>query len=213
MAKKLSKTPSKAKAAARRARRPVAKKATPAKLRAVRAAARRASVRAAASPASFALARAMGLLNWTHRMTQTQLKDWPADKWCAQFAGHANHALWTVGHLCTAYAWWTGLLGGKPHPLPEAYAKHFGYRSQPHGDASAYPAPAEVLENLEASFRAVSAAAAALSPADAEAPTAADSSGMAKDRLEALLLLSWHEGWHQGQLSLLRKALGLPGTM
>lgn len=159
------------------------------------------------------LARALDLLRWTHATTVAMLDSFPEGRLTfGSFPGE-NHALWTMGHLITGYAWWTGMLGGTPAPYPESYNPVFGYKSTPSPDPSRYPHPAEVRRHLDAAWDAVMRAAVSLSEADGLKPPATESGGFAKTRLEAIYKLVWHEGWHQGQLSTLRRALGLPPVL
>jgi hypothetical protein len=52
-----------------------------------------------------------------------------------------------------------------------------------------------------------------MTESEAFMPCVGDSHGLASNRIEVIDRNAWHEGWHSGQLSSLRKALGLPGIM
>jgi hypothetical protein len=163
---------------------------------------------------SAAMAGAMfASLEWCHGMLGALLKDWPADKLTYQSSPTDGHALWTIGHLATGYSWFAGLLDGQTAELPETYNALFGYGSKPTGDASAYPSRAEVQAVHEKAWQRVLDAAKKLKDADLAKPPAMDSHGLAKSKLEVIRLICWHDGWHQGQVSSLRKAIGLPGVM
>lgn len=153
--------------------------------------------------------RVLELMRWAHDATAAQLKAWPAEKLCAQTIGNPNHALWTAGHMATGYRWWTSIIGGKPHPLSEDFEKAFGYGSTPHGDASKYPSFDEVMRQHDAAFAALMDGVASLDASAMHESTAEKTGGFCKDRLDAILKCVWHEGWHQGQLSLLKKGLGI----
>jgi hypothetical protein len=104
------------------------------------------------------------------------------------------------------------MLDGKPATLGEMYDKLFGYGSKPTSDASMYPALDEVRRIHDEQFQRVIRAAKAMSDADGLGPTASDSGGFAKNKLDVLYKCIWHEGWHQGQISTLRRSLGLPSV-
>lgn len=157
--------------------------------------------------------RALALLEFAHGQTRTLIRDFPHDKLTHQPSPTDNHALWTIGHLATGYAWFKSLLDGKMHPLPETYNALFGMGSKPVSDPKVYPPFEQVSKHSEEAYAALLAAARAQTDADLVAPTAADAHGFARDRLDAIEKTAWHEGWHAGQLAGIRKALGLKPTI
>lgn len=177
-----------------------------------KATARTAPVRAAA-PAANPAKRGLELMNWTHNFTNLLLADWPHDKLTYQCAATDNHALWTMGHLSTTYSWLASLLDGHMTPLPESYNTLFGMGSKPVADPSIYPPMGEVRHNFDTTYARFIGLAAKIKPADAAKPTVGNSHGFAKDRADVLDKAAWHEGWHSGQLSTLRRVIGLKGVM
>lgn len=157
--------------------------------------------------------RIIDLLNWTHEFTGKLLAGFSTDTLTAQVGPTDNHALWQIGHLASAYSWFASMLDGKPSTLGETFDKTFGWGSKPTPDAGAYPDHAMVRKVHDDQFQRLIRAAERLSDADAHEPTAINSNGFAKDKLDALHKCLWHEGWHHGQLSALRRALGMPGVM
>lgn len=154
--------------------------------------------------------RALALVNWSHELTAKLINSIPSDRMTFQSSPSDNHALWTIGHLATAYAWVAGMIDGRTSELPASYESLFGFRSKPVGDASAYPKIEEIRTHHEAAFRRLCDAIAAMSDAEAHLPPKSDSGGSASSRIEAVYKGVWHEGWHQGQVSALRRAMGLP---
>lgn len=187
----------------------------PAKRAAAKPAARPAkrSTNAAAEALLAEKVRAMELLAWTHEFTGHLTADFPTEHLLHQATPTDNHVLWTLGHLTTTYSWLASLIDGKAAQVPESFTKLFGYQSKPVTDASVYPSHSDVLRHHHAAFARLMEAVGNLKPEDAHKPTVNDSFGFAKDRLDAVLKGCWHEGWHQGQISTLRRALGLPGKM
>jgi uncharacterized damage-inducible protein DinB len=154
--------------------------------------------------------RALQGIRAARRTTSRLISDWPADKLTFQPSGTENHVLWTVGHLSTFYAWASSLLDGANVVLPEGYHELFGYQSQPVDDPARYPRLEELVEVADRVADAFVTKLQALSEQHFASPTAADAYGIAHDRLDVAHKAAWHEGWHQGQLSAIRRALGLP---
>ncbi len=169
--------------------------------------------RASAGSASRAKPAAVAHLAWTHAMFEKVLDGFPEDKAAFQPSPTDNHLAWTLGHMATAYAWFATLLGAKMMPLPEIYTALFGPGAKPTPDPAAYPPLAELRANFKSAFARFTEAVKKQSPADLNKPPAAESHGFGKTRQEVILLTAWHDGWHAGQVSSLRRALGLPTVM
>jgi len=149
-------------------------------------------------------------LEFCHGMV-VKAAEWPADKMTAQAPGQPNHCLWTLGHLATTYDWASGLLDGKGSQLPETYNALFGMGSSPSPDAKAYPPAAEVRTAFERAYERLRAAAATLTPSQQAESLKEATGGFASTKMDMVHKMGWHDGWHLGQLSTLRKFLGLPG--
>lgn len=152
-------------------------------------------------------------LEWSHATTIALLSDWPLERLTFQSAPGDNHALWTIGHLATTYAWFASLLDGHMTPLPENYNLLFGTGSKPVDDSLAYPPMGEVRHHFDAAYARLAELGARLKAGDASKATVGNAHGFCKDRADVLVKAAWHEGWHSGQLSTLRRALGLTGIM
>lgn len=204
------------KSAKRPARKPAKRaKAAPRKpagrSKAARAAGPRLSATAAAALEE--KTRAIELLTWAHELTGHLTADFPEEHLLHQTCPTDNHVLWTLGHLAMTYSWCASLIDGKLAPLPETYQGMFGYKSVPSPDAGKYPGAADVRRQHHVAFARLMEAIGGLRPEDAHKPPAADSFGFAVDRLDVVYKACWHEGWHQGQISTLRRSLGMPGKM
>jgi hypothetical protein len=167
----------------------------------------------AAAPAPNPARRALQLFTFAHDSTTALLADWPEDKLTFQPSPTDNHALWTIGHLAATYQWFATLLDGTRAPLPDNYYTLFGTGSKPVADPAAYPPAAEVRAHFNRAYQRFVDLAARIRPADAAKPTIGDSHGFCRDRADVLDKAAWHEGWHAGQLSSLRRALGLKGII
>lgn len=157
--------------------------------------------------------QAIDNLKWCHASMHALAKDWPADRLTFQPSGSENHLMWTLGHLATFYSWAHSLVTGKRLPLPPEFPKLFGYGSRPQADAGAYPAFERVQQVHDESFDTLVAAFERLGPDELLAPPVENSHGTAETRLDVIHRTAWHDGWHQGQISALRRSLGLTGVL
>lgn len=160
----------------------------------------------------FARDRAIDAARFAASMADQMEKDWPADQHCAQPGGCDNHLVWTYGHLAATYGWLAGQVGVKVE-LPETYSALFGYGSKPESDAGKYPKLADVKAKCAAARKTFFDAASKMTAAQLREEMSADLQSFAKDKLAIIERCAWHDGWHSGQLSSLRRALGLAGVM
>jgi hypothetical protein len=148
---------------------------------------------------------------FAHELFLKAIEDFPADKAAFQPSPTDNHVLWQVGHIALDYHWFASALDGKPAGTSEADNKLFGMGSKPLRDAKAYPPLPELKKRLGAAWERMSAAAESLRDEDAKKPALIDTGGLLDDRLDAVVKVAWHDGWHTGQIAGIRKALGMKG--
>jgi hypothetical protein len=160
----------------------------------------------AASPRQAALSS----LKFARKVSNDLISTVPADKLAYQPAPTDNHVLWNLGHLAMTYNWGTGLIGGDPGKLPESYAKLFGGKATPTSDPKAYPPLAELRKHFDDQFNIYIAATEKASDAKLAESLAEKTGGFASDGLDLINKMVWHEGWHAGQVSSIRRALKLP---
>lgn len=195
MAKTLSKKPSK------KATKKAAAKASP-----------RSAKPRAKPPAALlinARDRAVAAAINAHETLHFLLEDFPADQRLFMPSPTDSHVLWQIGHLTTFYAWTAGLLGAEPLPISQPFNDAVGYRSVPKPDSAAYPSFEDVLAGHKTAWDYMIAAARGTRPADLLRPLDGDNATYAADRLTVIERIAWHEGWHTGQISAIRRALGL----
>jgi hypothetical protein len=166
---------------------------------------------AAAVRTKGAVPHAVALLRWVHETFDNLVRDFPKDRATFQASPTDNHLLWTLGHLATSYSWFASLIDGQAAKLPENYQGTFGYQSKPSGNPADYPPFEEVKAACDSAFSRLIQAAEALTETSALLPCMGDPYGWAKDRLDVVAKAAWHEGWHSGQVSALRRALGIKG--
>jgi hypothetical protein len=139
------------------------------------------------------------------------LDDVRDDEWF-QMPGGVTHVAWQVGHLSFAeYRMCLIRIRGEGTDdaavLPPEYIKLFGPNTVALPDASAYPAPAELLARLEIVHRAAMQCCAGLSEADLDA-TCEKPHPLFSSKIGSLLWCARHEMMHAGQIGLLRRLLG-----
>jgi len=135
-------------------------------------------------------------------------EDIPDDKLCFQPFPGANHAIWTLGHLAWADDYFVRL-GGRAGGLPAGWADAVQWGSTPKADRSIYPPRSEVMEQLAASREALTAWLRSLTEAQLIAPLPDETKRFAANFAALPASIAWHEGFHAGQIAVIRKALGL----
>jgi hypothetical protein len=164
------------------------------------------------TPSSPMRDRALAHAKFAHGMINKFSEGFSPEQVVAQAGACPNHLLWTLGHLASSASWTHGMITGGGPIVPEGYSALFGMGSKPIGDPALYPSFNEVREAYESSFRRLLDAVEQLDDEDLLEAPEQDSGGFISDKLDALSKLAWHEGWHLGQLSDLRRGLGLPNV-
>jgi hypothetical protein len=155
---------------------------------------------------------ALDSLAFAHKVTNDLATSFPEDRIAYQAAPTDNHLLWTLGHLAMTYQWLSSFLGVKG-TLPESYGALFGGKSKPSGDSKAYPSLSELRKNYLAQYAAFVDAVKRLPESQLSDSIADKTGGFAPTKLDLVQRASWHEGWHGGQLSSIRRALNLPPVL
>ncbi|HEX4948467.1 MAG TPA: DinB family protein [Blastocatellia bacterium] len=129
----------------------------------------------------------------------------------AQPGGIMNHPAWVVGHLTHACQMLGGVLGLQEW-LPPTWARRYGTGSVPVADASVYETKDDVLSILGDAQRRIIVAFAQLDEARLNAafpdPSYRDVFPTVRHALTQVLV--GHTANHIGQLSVWRRAMGLP---
>ena len=141
-------------------------------------------------------------------MTLGLLEGIPHDRWTWQAFEGQNHAAWIGLHLLISDDWgpvglghpetrwvdrWQALLDGGPDP-----------------DPARWPSPASILEMMAQGHERYLACLSPLSDEDLSHPTRGALAEYAPVMGTLVDSHIWHEGFHGGQLSVIRKALRLP---
>jgi hypothetical protein len=133
----------------------------------------------------------------------------PAGKETFQTSPLDNHALWTLGHCTASYSSFVGMLSDTKISIPENYNAIFGFSSKPDPDASKYPPIASVRAELQRAYEAFAAVVKSLPDSAWAGPSFSDPFHICPTMLSAVTVQIHHLGWHTGQVSTIRRALGL----
>ena len=130
------------------------------------------------------------------------------EQWVFQVHPNCNHALWFAGHMAQLDNFFLSLVAPqRVRQLPE-YQSRFGMGSQPSGDPAAYPPPEEVLATMRERRAALLAALDGMSDDDLAKKLPPGTPDFLSDVGSVFELAVWHEGQHNGQLTVARRALG-----
>ena len=128
-----------------------------------------------------------------------------------QPGGAANHPAWVLGHLADSCQAMAGELGGAAW-LPEGWGERFGTGSVPVADRAAYPEKDALLTVLDEGERRLAEFLSAMTDADLSVPLP---DARYRDRFPTLghavlHILGAHAAVHVGQVTVWRRAAGLP---
>jgi uncharacterized damage-inducible protein DinB len=156
---------------------------------------------------------ALACLKFSRKISGDLISTVPEGKLAFQPCPTDNNVLWSLGHLAMTYNWLTGLAGGDAGKLPESYGGLFGGKSKPTGNAKDYPSLSELRMAFDDQYNRFVTTMEKLPEADLSTSVADKTGGFASDKLDLIHKATWHEGWHAGQISSIRRALGLPPVM
>ncbi len=155
------------------------------------------------------LENGIAALNFARQATLALLEDVPEDKLTHQPCAAANHALWITGHLAHADDYFLTAAGHKPARCPQSWGKLFGMGSTPQTGAGVYPPLSELKEALSNNREALLGWFGAMSADELAKPISDDFKVFAASYGMLMTSSAWHEGMHAGQLTVVRKSLGI----
>ncbi len=155
------------------------------------------------------LENGISALNFARKWTLEWLSDVPQDKLTHQPCAAGNHALWIAGHIAYADDVFMSNVGKKPARCSDSWVKLFGMGSKPQADAGAYPSLDEVTNALADNREGLLAWFGSMSAEELAKPLPDDFKTFAANQGMLMTTIAWHEGLHAGQLTVVRKSLGL----
>jgi uncharacterized damage-inducible protein DinB len=151
----------------------------------------------------------LAALSFARRVTAGLLEDIPDDQMMHQPAPGANHALWIMGHVATADEFFMKEVGKRPVKKLDALKALFFMGSAPNPDPSAYPKASEIRAYLDASREDLLAWFSSLPEAELYAALPEELQSFAASPAVLMSTIACHECLHAGQLTTIRKSLGL----
>lgn len=148
-------------------------------------------------------------LNFARQATLGFFEDIPDDKLCFQTCPGANHALWILGHLAMTDEYFLDNVGGRPRNKFDAWEKIFFMGSKPTPNASDYPPASEVKQVLDQNRKTLLEWFGGMSEAELVKPLEGDMGNFSPNRAALAATIAWHEGMHAGQMTAIRKCLGI----
>ncbi|HKQ46892.1 MAG TPA: DinB family protein [Phycisphaerae bacterium] len=158
---------------------------------------------------SHLLETGLAALAFSRKVSLGLFEDIPDNKICHQPCAGANHPLWILGHLACTDEFFLKGVGGRPYNRFEKWEKLFFMGSKPTSDPKVYPPIAEVKEALDKNRQEMIGWFKSMSDAELLKPLESDLADFAANRAVLMSMIAWHEGLHAGQLSVVRKSLGL----
>jgi uncharacterized damage-inducible protein DinB len=151
----------------------------------------------------------LGALAFSRQSLLTLAEDIPHDKLTYQPFPGANHALWILGHLANSDDFFLAELAKKPSPKFEQTKPVFSSGSKPTPKLSDYPPIEEVKSYLSSAREGLISWFKSMPPSQLAAPLPDDWKPFAPTYGALMFAIAWHEGMHTGQLTAIRKSLGL----
>jgi uncharacterized damage-inducible protein DinB len=150
--------------------------------------------------------------DWTQTALKSVFDAIPPEHFMHQPFPGANHPLWTMGHLATVDQYFLTNIAGRDGALFEKNKATFFAKSQPSPNADDYPPPEEVRKYFDKSRADFRAWIDSLDDARLAAPLPEKFKQFSTSHAGMFFRLCWHEGMHYGQLTVIRKSLGLAPT-
>lgn len=160
------------------------------------------------------LSAGLATLGFSRGVFTRMFESIPEEKLGQRGAGGAgNHALWILGHIATTDAQFLEALAGHDRPVPKAWDDLFGYKSEIKDDLSAYPSLDEVRAAFDGARAAITAWFESMDDQELAKPLPEGWDQFAPTQAALMSSLAVHEGMHAGQITCLRRELGLPLLM
>ncbi len=146
---------------------------------------------------------------FARRATTAFLADIPLECVCQQATPGGNHALWIAGHLAWTDAFWLAELAQHAGRLRDDWCAAFSRGSRPLPTAAAYPPFPDVMQRMQHLREELLAWFQSLDAAQLSQPLPARLANFAPSHAALPGTVAWHEGLHAGQLTVIRRSLGL----
>jgi len=149
-------------------------------------------------------------LEFARGVTDSLIGSLEPEQWFKAPCAGGNHAGWIVGHIALTDQYFFMTLGGREAAVPADWEKLFGMKTVAYEDASKFPSIRELTEALAATRARTIEWLRSLSDEELLEPVEGDVAQFCQTRAHLMSTLAYHEGMHAGQLSVARRALGIP---
>ena len=149
-------------------------------------------------------------LETSRGFTERLLADFDTpDQWLTTGVEGGNHPLWIAGHLAVADNAFVNLVSADRSQPRESYRKWFGKGSRPLHAIDEYDAPPEILEYMRERRSTLLNVLADMPEERFNTPLPENSPKIMHDFGSVFHMAAWHEALHAGQLTVIRRCLGL----
>ena len=121
-----------------------------------------------------------------------------------------NHTAYVLGHIAWTEDMFLSSLSGRSPALPQAWGERFGMKMELSDDPSHYPEKEALVRAMVERRSAMVEWLGSLSAEALSAPIEGDLAAFVPNRGALAGLLTFHESFHAGQVSVCRRAIGLP---
>ena len=156
-----------------------------------------------------ALENGLETLAFARKATLGLLEDIPDDKLRFRPGGAGNHATWITGHLAWTDDHFLSKLGDRESKCTGEWDALFGKGSRVLDQAEKYPPFTELREALSERRETLVSWFLSMSGERLAAALPEDWQVFAKSYGVLINTIAWHEGMHAGQLTVIRRELGL----
>lgn len=137
-------------------------------------------------------------------------EDIPDDKLTHRACPGSNHAAYALGHIASTDDFFVSTFSGNAPRMPEAIGKLFAHEVELSDDRAAYPSKQEILDQMSGARAALVEWLQSLTPDQLLKPIEGDLAQFARTLAGLPSSIAFHEGFHAGQLSTVRRDLGIP---
>lgn len=148
-------------------------------------------------------------LTFARRVTMGRLEDISDDRFFHHPFHGANHAVWIVGHICSNDDSFLTGLKGRPSQLPASWKALFAAGSSPAVDRDHHPNRDQIMTQFEARRQELLAWFREMPTEQLISPVPEEWNSFGANYGILMGTLAWHVGLHAGQLTVIRKSLGI----
>ena len=155
----------------------------------------------------------LATLAFSRGVTMKLLEAIPAESRAICPLEGAHNAFWVAGHIAMTDDYFLSAVGGKESTIDESWEKLFGMGTTACDDASLYPSWDEIVATMKERRTALENWFSTLDAEALAAPLPEKLQFFASSVGALMSTIAWHEGFHAGQTTAIRKKLGLESVL